>query len=93
MAGHSERKKKKRLTEEELGRQCLGAKLGQLKTGPGRKRLSYSHRWCANDLVKLCDRLERTRDFIGMEKSIRLRIEKYKRNITKFSTIDARVCI
>ena len=63
--GHSERKKKKRQTEEEVGRQyqrvdrnALPAQLGQLKTGQDGKGLLQIHLWCPNDLPRLWDRIE-----------------------------------
>ena len=64
--GHSERKKKKRQTEEEVGRQyqrvdsnwTLPAQLGQLKTGQDGKGLLRIHLWCPNDLPRLWDRIE-----------------------------------
>ena len=61
---HSERKKKKRQTEEEVGRQyqsgqewTLPAQLGQLKTGQDGKGLLRIHLWCP-DLLRLWDRIE-----------------------------------
>ena len=62
--GHSERKKKKRQTEEEVGRQyqrvdrngqewTLPAQLGQLKTGQDGKGLLQIHMWCPDDLLRL----------------------------------------
>ena len=59
--GHSERKKKKRQTEEESksGQEWnLPAQLGQLKTGQDGKGLLRSHLWYADDLQRLWDRLE-----------------------------------
>ena len=64
--GHSERKKKKRQTEKEVGRQCqrsgqewtLPAQLGQLKTGQDGKGLLQIHLWCPDDLPSLWDRIE-----------------------------------
>ena len=58
---HSERKKKKRQTEEEVGRQqewTLPAQLGQLKTGKDEKGLLRIHLWCPADLPRLRDRIE-----------------------------------
>ena len=64
--GHSERKKKKRQTEEEVGRQYqrmdrngLPAQLGQLKTGQDGKGLLRIHLWCPDDLIRLWDRIEK----------------------------------
>ena len=57
--GHSERKKKKRQTEEEVGRQyqsvdrTLPAPLGQLKTGQDGKGLLRIYLWCPDDLPRL----------------------------------------
>ena len=65
--GHSERKKKKRQTEEEVGRQyqrvdrnglCHLGQLGQLKTGQDGKGLLRIHLWCPDDLPRLWDRIE-----------------------------------
>ena len=64
--GHSERKKKKRQAEEEVGRQyqregqewTLPAQLGQLKTGQDGKGLLRIHLWCPDDLLRLWDRIE-----------------------------------
>ena len=63
--GHSERKKKKRQTEEEVGRLSksgqewtLPAQLGQLKTGQDGKGLLRIHLWCPDDLPRLWDRIE-----------------------------------
>ena len=67
--GHSERKKKKRQTEEEVGtgktisksgqEWTLPAQLGQLKTGPNGKGLLRIHLlWCPDDLPRLWDRIE-----------------------------------
>ena len=64
--GHSERKKKKRQTEEEVGRQyqrvdrngLLPAQLVQLKTGQDGKGLLQIHLWCPDDLPRLWDRIE-----------------------------------
>ena len=53
--GHSERKKKKRQTEEQVGRQY---QLGQLKTGQDGKGLLRIHLWCPDDLPRLWDRIE-----------------------------------
>ena len=63
--GHSERKKKKRQTEEEVGRQyqrvdrTLPAQLGQLKTGQDVKGLLQIHLWCPDDISRLWDRIDR----------------------------------
>ena len=64
-SGHSERKKKKRQTEEEVGRQYqrvnrigLPAQLGQLITGQDGKGLLQIHLWCPDDLPRLWDRIE-----------------------------------
>ena len=57
-AGHSKRKKKKRQTEEEVGRGqewTLPAQLGQLKTGQDGKGLLQIHLWCPDDLPRLWD--------------------------------------
>ena len=59
-------KKKKRQTEEEVGRQyqrvdrngTLPAQLGQLKTGQDGKGLLRIHLWCPDDLPRLWDRIE-----------------------------------
>ena len=64
--GHSERTKKKRQTEEEVGRQyqksgqewTLPAQLGRLKTGQGGKGLLRTHLWCPDDLPRLWDSIE-----------------------------------
>ena len=59
--GHSERKKKKRQTEEEVGRQYQRVDrngLCQLKTGQDGKGLSRIHLWCPDDLPRLWDRIE-----------------------------------
>ena len=64
--GHSERRKKKRQTEEEVGRQLsksgqewtLPAQLGQLKTGQDGKGLLRIHLWFPDDRPRLWDRLE-----------------------------------
>ena len=61
--GHSERKKKKRQTEEETvsksGQEwTLQAQLGQLKTGQDGKGLLRIHLWCPDDLPRLWDRIE-----------------------------------
>ena len=59
--GHSERKKKKRQTEEEVERQYQRADrngLGQLKTGQDGKGLLQIHLWCPNVLPRLRDRIE-----------------------------------
>ena len=64
--GHSEEKKKKRKTEEEVGRQIsksgqewtLPAQLGQLKTGQDGTGLLRIHLWCPDDLPRLWDRIE-----------------------------------
>ena len=64
--GHSERKKKKRQTEEEVGRHIskskqewtLPAQLGQLKTGQDGKGLLRIHLWCPDDIPRLWDRIE-----------------------------------
>ena len=65
--GHSERQKKKRQTDEEMGRQyllktgqewTLPAYLGQLKTEQDRKGLSQIHLWCPDDLPRLGDRIK-----------------------------------
>ena len=65
--GHSEREKKKRQTEEEVGRQyqrvdrnglCQPAQLGQLKTGQDGKGLLQIHLWCPDGLTRLWDRIE-----------------------------------
>ena len=61
--GHSERKKKKRQTEEEVGRQYQRVdrnglcQLGQLKTGQDWKGLLRIHLWCPDDLLRLWDRI------------------------------------
>ena len=62
---NTERKKKKRQTEEEVGRQCqsvqewtLPAPLGHLKTGQDGKGLLRIHLWCPNRLPRLWDRIE-----------------------------------
>ena len=66
--GHSKRKKKKRQTEEEVGRQyqrvdrnglTLPAQRGQLKTGQDGKGLLRIHLWCPDDLLRLWDRIEK----------------------------------
>ena len=56
--GHSERKKKRRQTEEEVGRQSqsgqeyiLPGHFGRLKTGQDRMGLLRTHRWCPDDLA------------------------------------------
>ena len=66
--GHSERKKKKRQTEEEVGRQYqrvdrngLCVQLGQLKTGQDGKGLLQIHLWCPDNLPRLWDRIEKNR--------------------------------
>ena len=65
--GHSERKRKKRQTEEEVGGKTISksgqewtlpAQLGQLKTGQYGKGLLRIHLWCPNDLPRLWDRIE-----------------------------------
>ena len=61
--GHSERKKKKRQTEEKTvsksGQEwTLQAQLGQLKTGQDGKGLLRIHLWCPDDLPRLWDRIE-----------------------------------
>ena len=64
--GHSERKQKKRQTEEEGGKTIskngqewtLPAQLGQLKTGQDGKELLRIHLWCLDDLPRLWDRIE-----------------------------------
>ena len=66
LTGHSERKKKKRQTEEEVGKTIsksgqewtLPAQLGQLKTGQDGKGLLQIHLWCPDDLPRLWDRIE-----------------------------------
>ena len=62
---HSERKKKERQTEEEVGDNIKSgqewtspAKLGQLKTGQDGKALLQTHLWCPDDLPRLWDRTE-----------------------------------
>ena len=57
--GHSERKKKKRQTEE-VGRVewTSPAQLGQLKTGQDGKDCYRVHLWCPDDLPRLWDRIE-----------------------------------
>ena len=65
-SGHSERKKKKRQTEEEVWKTVsksgqewtLPAQLGQLKTGQDRKGLLRIHLWCPDDLPRLWDKIE-----------------------------------
>ena len=62
----SEMKKKKRQTEEEVGKTIsksgqewtLPAQLGQLKTGQDGKGLLRIHLWCPDDLPRLWDRIE-----------------------------------
>ena len=56
--GHSERKKKKRQTEEGVGRQYQRVELGQLKTGQDGKGLFRMHLWCPDDLPRLWARIE-----------------------------------
>ena len=63
--GHSERKKKKRQTEEEVGRQyqsghewTLPAQLGQLNAGQGGKGLLRIYLWCPDDHPRLLDRIK-----------------------------------
>ena len=65
--GHSERKKKKRQTEEELGGKTISksgqewtlpAQLGQPKTGQDGKGLLRIHLWCPDDLLRLWNRIE-----------------------------------
>ena len=63
--GHSERKKKKRQTENsgktisKSGQEwTLPAQLGQLKTGQDGKGLLRIHLWCPDDLPRLWDRIE-----------------------------------
>ena len=58
-------KRKKRQTEEEVGRRCqrvdrngLPAQLVQLKTGQDGKGLLRIHLWCPEDLPRLWDRIE-----------------------------------
>ena len=70
--GHSERKKKKRQTEEEVGRQyqrvdrmTLPSQLGQLKTGQNGKGLLRIHLWCPDDLPRLWDRIENKAIYIA----------------------------
>ena len=59
--GHSERTKKERLTEEEVGKiisksgqeWTLPAQLGRLKIGQDRKGLLRTHLWYPDDLTSL----------------------------------------
>ena len=63
---HSERNKKKRQTEEEVGRQYprvdrngLPAQLGRLKTGQDGKGLLQTNLQCHGDLPRLWKRIDR----------------------------------
>ena len=66
LTGHSKRTKKKRQTEEDVGRQYqrdhrngfLPAQQGQLKKGQDGKELLRNHLWCPDDLPRLWDRTE-----------------------------------
>ena len=64
--GHNERTKKKRQTEEEVGRQyqigqewTLPSQLGRPKTGQDGKGLLRTHLWCPDELPRLWDRIEK----------------------------------
>ena len=67
--GYSERKNKKRQTEEEMGRQYSKSgqewtspvQLGQLKTGQNGKGFLRIHLWWPDDLLRLWDRIEKNR--------------------------------
>ena len=61
---HSERKKKKRQTEEEVGRQyqrmdfASSTKAAENRTGQDGRGLLRIHLWCPDDLPRLWDRKE-----------------------------------